>query len=59
MKICPICQHTIKNDETVVVLLLAKYQQKDEKSYDLSVMSQTISSHLFCIEKPKEEKVAQ
>lgn len=52
-KKCPLCQVDIKDGDTVVVLLLAKYVQKDG-AYDLQVSSQTISSHLFCVEKPTE-----
>lgn len=53
-KLCPLCGQALKDNDLVVVLLLAKIKLKEE-SYELDCQSQTISSHLFCIEKPKEE----
>ena len=49
-KICPLCRETLKDDDKVVVLMLAKFKLHDE-SYDLECYSQTISSNLFCVEK--------
>ncbi len=54
IKKCPLCNKELKTDDVVVVLMLAKYKQ-NEGSYDLSCMAQTISSHLYCVEKPVEE----
>jgi hypothetical protein len=54
-KQCPICQKLIKNDEIVVALLLAKFKEQED-GYGLEAMAQTISSHLYCVEKPMERK---
>lgn len=53
-KICPLCNKAIKDDDLVVVLMLAKYRAQ-ESSYELACLSQTISSHLFCVEKKPVE----
>ena len=57
-KTCPICQQPVKTDDIVVVLMLAKFKEQ-ENSYGLQCMSQTISSHLYCVEKPVEAKVEE
>lgn len=57
-KKCPICNNDIKTDDIVVVLMLAKFKGL-ETSYELACMSQTISSHLFCVEKQVETKVVE
>lgn len=49
-KTCPVCGQVIKDNDFVVVLLLARFKPKEDK-YDLECMSQTISSHLYCAEK--------
>lgn len=54
-KKCPICSQVIKTDDIVVVLMLARFKQ-EENSYELACMSQTISSHLYCVVKPVEIK---
>lgn len=48
-KTCPVCQKPIKDDEIVVCLLLAKPKFKED-GYELQAMSQTIISHVFCVE---------
>jgi len=57
MKKCGVCGQEIKTDDIVVALLLAKFKIKDSKSYDLEVMSQTIASHVYCVEKPQSDVV--
>lgn len=54
MKQCTICLRAIKDGEFVVGLILARFKQKSEATYDLEVSSQTITSHVFCV-KAKEE----
>lgn len=54
-KRCPICNELIKTDDIVVALLLARFKTHDE-GYDLETMAQTISSHLYCVEKPLQRK---
>ena len=54
-KICPICNKEVKDGDTVVALLLAKFKEL-EQGYELQAMAQTISSHLYCAENPVERK---
>lgn len=54
-KKCPLCQQFIKDNDIVVALLLARFKIHDE-GYGLETMAQTISSHVYCVEKPMDRK---
>lgn len=49
-KLCPLCQKQLNTGDVVVALMLAKFKN-NETNYDLEVMAQTISSHVYCAEK--------
>lgn len=50
LKLCPICNQALKDNDMVVVLLMGKFKLKGD-SYDLECAAQTIASHVFCVEK--------
>lgn len=47
MKVCQLCNQEIKDNDSVVAILGARYVQK-EGSFDLQVMRQAILSHFQC-----------
>ena len=48
-KTCPICGKEVNNGDIVVALMMARFKPK-ETNYDLEVLAQTITGHVYCAE---------
>lgn len=52
-KLCSVCGKDIAANDIIVAMMLAKFKP-NETTYDLEVSSQTILSHVFCVQKTEE-----